>query len=53
MGFVRENVEFTMDVVDTEVESVAVSDEVSVIDHIWPIRAFLDFGLLVFVLKFD
>ena len=38
MGFVRDDVEFTMDVSDTEVES-------------GPIRAFLDLSLLVFVLK--
>ena len=43
MGFVRENVEFTMDVVDTEVESVAVSDEVSVIVVFSRSWHFLDF----------
>ena len=31
MGFVRDNVEFTMDNIDTEVESITVSDESSVI----------------------
>ena len=38
MGFVRDNVEFTMDNIDTEVESITVGDESSVILIFWPIR---------------
>ena len=44
MGFVRDNVEFTMDVFDTEVESVTVSDEASVIVIFGRSGHFLDFN---------
>ena len=51
MGFVRDNVEFTMDVFDTEVELVAVSDKASVI--VISIRACFGLRLTCFVFSVD